>query len=861
MPAVVQSATSLASTPTIPPVITADEFIPFTPLTPPHTLPTRSAASKRKAVDALPPSRPSIRFDVIQTRAVPMRLPPAPAEWAHSAEALAPNTEEWFLDSSLVEQMDALIFAIFRRRLEHDAVAHHAPQSYTPSFGRLISPLSTVCSIYSGPCGSWPRLIERVIAERGLGLFICKVAPDSGPKCFADGSMTWYQLLSSKAVLRFDITGECCRPTSPTMGRPYTPLLPVCALLVSFGPAGFLPRRCFKRKEKKFSLAPCVIALSDGKIGTLPLCLARPSPLAPERGTAPHGALKDGAPASTRDSPYQGFPEPKATWSWNEAELDALARFYPIKAIADIAREAATEAGFDSGFTGDRSKRVSADNMVSDESKIELIRGRLREEVLAGRMAGPFERSPFPNEWCSGQAREAPVGLVPKFKYIPDSDEFRMVSHFSHCEPSSVNGLSWNPRIIDCPFQAGYLMVSVMNAGRAAQVFAGDQKKAYRKQLNRKEDLHLYVYRLSPTEFYVELCHPFGHVTSEICFHAITSVIQWALPHRGIATQDSPAHNFVDNWYLVAKATDTTFVRRAELLEAILTGLGAEVHEQQTGPRFNALGWDWDTEALSVTCPQDKLSFYRNQLAKWSKASLESNRMSTKRCEKLTGILNFLATVTPSFRTVVGHLKSARRKAINKKESSFKLPPEALAAILAVAKFMSSWSGSSPMFKPFSPRDPWDFLLRLDASSEFGFGGFVLPLERGMARAWSPEERALSLSPQLKSESSTALELMGLKGLLLKFASRMRGARVQIEMDSATSILGLRAWNSEVLVILSLLSDIHGLCIEHSIVARFEHIGREFNVIADHLSKDLTPQAVEQFALDFMAPLVMESSR
>jgi hypothetical protein len=71
-----------------------------------------------------------------------------------------------------------------------------------------------------------------------------------------------------------------------------------------------------------------------------------------------------------------------------------LARFYPIKAIADIAREAATEAGFDSGFTGDRSKRVSADNMVSDESKIELIRGRLREEVLAGRMAGPFERSP-----------------------------------------------------------------------------------------------------------------------------------------------------------------------------------------------------------------------------------------------------------------------------------------------------------------------------------------------------------------------------------------------------------------------------------------------------------------------------------
>ena len=859
MPAVVQSAISLASTnQTIPPVITADVLIPFTPPTPTHTLPTQSAAMKRKTMVA--PPRPSVRFNVVQTRAVRTKPPLTSAEWALPAYAPVPCTEDWFLDSSLVVQMDALIFAIFRRRLEHDAVAEIALHSYTPGFGRLVSPLSTVCSVYSGPCGNWPSLIERVIAERGLGLFICKVAPDSGPRCFADGSMTWYQLLSSKAILRFDLTGECCRPSSPTTGRPFAPLLPVCAMLVSFGPAGFLPRRCFKRKEKKFTLAPCVIMLSDGKVGTLPLCLARPSPLAAERGTTPHGALQDGAPPSTRDAPYHSFPEPNAKWSWNEAALEVLAKFYPIKAIADIAREAATEAGFDSGFTGDRSKRVSADNMASDEAKINMIRGRLHEEVEAGRMAGPFERSPFPNKWCSGQAREIPLGLAPKFKYIPDSDEFRMVSDFSHCSPSSVNDLSWNPRIVDCPFQAGYLMVSIMNAGRAAQVFAGDQKKAYRKQVNRKKDLHLYVYKLSPTEFYVELCHPFGHVTSEICFHAITSVIQWALPHEGIATRDSPAHNFVDNWYLVAKASDTTFARRAELLEALLTGLGAEVHEQQMGPSFNALGWNFDTEALSITCPQDKLSFYRNQLVKWSKSSLDSNRMSTKRCEKLTGILNFLATVTPSFRVVVGHLKSARRKAINKKESSFVLPPEALAAILAVAKFMSSWSGSSPMFKPFSPRDPWDFLLRLDASSEFGFGGFALPLERGMARAWTPEERALSLSPQLKSESSTALELMGLKGLLLMFAPRMKGARVQIEMDSATSILGLRAWNSEIAVILSLLSDIHGLCIEHSIIARFEHIGREFNQVADHLSKDQTPQAVELFAEEFKAVLVMDSS-
>ena len=97
--------------------------------------------------------------------------------------------------------------------------------------------------------------------------------------------------------------------------------------------------------------------------------------------------------------------------------------------------------------------------------------------------------------------------------------------------------------------------------------------------------------------------------------------------------------------------------------------------------------------------------------------------------------------------------KVARRKAENRKECSFALTKGALGALLTVEKFVSTWSGSSPMFKPFSPRDPWDKLLRLDASSDFGFGGFVLPLERGHARAWTPEERALSLAPQLKSDT------------------------------------------------------------------------------------------------------------
>ena len=67
--------------------------------------------------------------------------------------------------------------------------------------------------------------------------------------------------------------------------------------------------------------------------------------------------------------------------------------------------------------------------------------------------------------------------------------------------------------------------------------------------------------------------------------------------------------------------------------------------------------------------------------------------------------------------------------------------------------------------------------------------------------------------------------------------------------------------SSEILIVLGLLNEIHELIIGHSIIARFEHVGREFNQIADHLSKDQTPQAVELFAKEFKAGLVMDFSR
>ena len=790
----------------------------------------------------------------------PARGPaPRPTALQRPPPRSEPSSPTWFLDASLVLQMDAIVFSFFRRRIEYDASASSTTTAYTTSFGVLHSPLSTVFSVFSGSCAQMQSLVRRAQAERASGVFICKAAPDDGPRDF-DGA-TWYERLALSAKLHFDFKGPSCREFTPSEGALFSPLVPVKAFVVSFNVADKLRPKSVKRKEKKFTLEAITIPLSDGKVGALPLQLARASPLAPPRGVLPHGAPQDRAPPSDPLPPFEGFKEPSTVNGWNKVLFERMASFYPIADVATIAREAVSDVGFDAGFVGNRQSHVPATNMVSDAGKLAAIRSRLQEEVAAGRMAGPFSRCPFPNEWCPFQGRYVPLGQALKFKYDPDSDEFRLVSDFSAHKPHSTNDLCWNPLLLDCPLQATQLMAILAAAGVNAQVYTGDVRKAFRNQFVRVKDLQLFVYMVSASEFYVDLRHPFGHITSEFCFHSITAVIQWAFGFMGVSTPSSQAKNFVDNWFLVAPSKDDTFDQRAKQLELTLTDLGVEVHEQQLGPKFNALGWDWDTSTMRFTCPTEKRLHFANQSAKWAADAIRSNTLSTKRAEKIVGSLNFLALAAPCLRLAVGHLKLLRRKALNRRAKSITLTMVALNAVKWLATFLQSWPGSGAFSIPFSPRDSWQALLRQDASSEVGFGAMTFPLGVGVYGVWSAEERRAALAPDdpqhqdLAASSSTVLELTATKHSLSLLGPSLRGMRVQLELDSQTSVIDLRSWSAGRPAILTLVNEIWDLLIEFSITPRFEHILRDYNKVADFLSNSLCSQAEEQFKLEFGTPL------
>ena len=157
-------------------------------------------------------------------------------------------------------------------------------------------------------------------------------------------------------------------------------------------------------------------------------------------------------------------------------------------------------------------------------------------------------------------------------------------------------------------------------------------------------------------------------------------------------------------------------------------------------------------------------------------------------------------------------------------------------------------------------------MLKCDASSDFGFGAMVVPQSIGVIGRWSDDERVLARKSdapdagELATDSSTILELLALRNAISLLSAHLRGKRVQIEMDSQTSVQNLRRWDSEKLPILEIVNEIHGLVISFSLEVRFEFIPREFNEIADALSIDSFPQAGEMFEREFGSQLTLTSA-
>lgn len=534
-----------------------------------------------------------------------------------------------------------------------------------------------------------------------------------------------------------------------------------------------------------------------------------------------------------------------------EAAVKA-ARSYPHSSTARFVAEGLQE-GFPSFFAGDRSVHVDLPNMPSAAEAIRELREDALKERVKGRYAGPFPSNPFPNAWCPHQPRNAPAGAVPKNKRSPLDGLKRPVANFSALEEWSVNALDQDPGICLLWMTFENILRAIAASGKGTIVYAADVKAAYRLNRNRTEDLHLHVHKLvSPdhgTEFFVDLCNPFGWKNSYWNWESLAGVIKWHLLRSGITS----ICNYVDNFYglippTAAGTPDWGAANTAKArFDKATVELGLPMHEHQMGVKdIQCLGWIINTGDWTFSCPAQRLQLVQDTLAQWK----GKRSCSLRDLRSITGFFFFISGGFSVGKPDLAHFFRLKTKA-ESIAARLRKPPEALfvkispqvaASISFWADFFPKWSGKAPIQAFPSPRNTWDSIWRSDGSTKWGMGAHASAEAQFFSLPWTTEERAES--QRLVRESAPFCECLAVLFAVRAWAPGASGKLILFELDCKPAQQALESGFSLAAGMQGILRAIRSLLARNACTVVFRHIPRTANTVADAFSTGDVPSGI-----------------
>jgi hypothetical protein len=299
---------------------------------------------------------------------------------------------------------------------------------------------------------------------------------------------------------------------------------------------------------------------------------------------------------------------------------------------------------------------------------------------------------------------------------------------------------------------------------------------------------------------------------------------------------------YVDNFFqFYGSLRDRSAGMRS--FDSLCSDVGLQLHERQGPFSFNGLGWDWDLKAMTMVCPEVKRATFMRYLRQWADRPSPLS-MSLQEVQMAAGFMQWLsvgfsigkADVASfiCFRTALERIQRSRGGPSSSIRG--KAPPQVVASVAFWADSFASWDRTCPIVAGFSPACSFEVLGRNDASTEWGYGGFYLfgDVLLGYARPWTAAERQRAFVTI--RESTGVFELMGACHWIATFGGHCTGRRLQLELDSASSVLGLESAYSRRPEALILIQQFRRSCASHRITLRVRHITDPFNSIADHLS-------------------------
>ncbi|XP_061466237.1 uncharacterized protein LOC133377049 [Rhineura floridana] len=493
------------------------------------------------------------------------------------------------------------------------------------------------------------------------------------------------------------------------------------------------------------------------------------------------------------------------------AELRHLLHLYPLVLDAQFLLEGFT-VGFRIPYLGPRRPFMSC-NLKSVEGMESVLREKIRKEVVAGRVLGPFAAPPIPS------LRVSPLGLVPKRA----PGEFRLIHHLSFPQGESVNDFipaelcSVRYTSFDCAVRM------VRDCGVGALMGKCDIKSAFRLLPVHPQDFELLGLAFDG-EYYVDRALPMGCSISCSVFERFSSFLEWAVKRR--AGLQSVVHYLDD--YLFAGPADSGTCRAFMAHFAGLAGeLGVPLAAEKTeGPStaITFLGIEIDTVAQCCRLPQDKLGALREKISE----VVSSNKVTLATLQRLAGQLNFACGVVAPGRAFLRRVYDAMA-GLSRSYHRTRVTAALRADLTVWSTFLRDFNGVS-----LWRRDRLleaELQVHSDASGAFGFG--VILHDSWCHGSWPQGWTLAGLTRDL-----TFLEFFPIVVAVHLWPDKLCNSSVHFWCDNLPTVHVINTLSSRNPNVMLLVRAFVLQCLRYNIQFLARHVPGIDNSIADALSRN-----------------------
>ena len=460
--------------------------------------------------------------------------------------------------------------------------------------------------------------------------------------------------------------------------------------------------------------------------------------------------------------------------------------------------------GFKIGHYSQLNNKMDAFETTEEETLI--LEGKIKKELIQGRVAGPFDSPPFKEFHVS------PIFLRPK----STPGEFRMILNLSH--PKNEDSI--NANIIESAKSVKYSSVRdaitfAVELPRGSYTAKVDIKDAFRLLPIHVADLPKLCFKIR-NKYYYDRVLPQGCSSSCALFEyfaaAIHHIFQYFAP-------DCKTIHYLDDFLFLAPTYELCLKYR-DLFVKICSFINIPLAPHKiTLPAHDTtfLGITLDTVAQQARLPIEKISAYANDV----EHVIHMDRITKKQLQSIIGKLSFASAVVPA-RVFLRRLILVLKKFDN--NASVKLPASALLDLVTWKEFLTHYNGVT-FFRSLRQLDGKEINLQADASKA-GFGATFKHkwLQAPYNHDW-------------KNCSIAILEFYPIYVLIHMFGDQLKNSVVNFYSDNEAVCYIIRDMTSRDDVILHFLRKLVLLLQHYNIDLRSQHVPGVQNILCDRISR------------------------